>query len=324
MPVTRDIRREIARGDMKKECCMLSELLALMQALGSMSLRQGGQMALMFKTGSVSVAKRIKELLRAAFQMPVITDIIGQGQFGRRNSIRLTLSAEDSRRLLKRFHVLGTDAAGRDVYLGVPKRTMRRICCRRAFLKGAFLGAGSLSMPGKGYHAEFVLQDEAKARFLKRVLRLEHMESGILPRRDKWVVYLKDADAIERLLASMEAHVAVLELNEKRLMGQVKKQVTRAMNCDHANLKKQLSAAQRQAEAIEHLSKMRGLSSLSKKLEQLAVLRLVNKDLSLEQLGAKMNPPMTKSSVQSAMRRIMTLSEQANQKKPTNLRREDS
>lgn len=322
MSFTADIKQELVRSMPEKDCCMMAELNALTQSIGSLTLRSGGQVLLTFRTESLTVARHLLQMLRHGCRVQVRTRIDKNPRFGGRYVSTLMLGAEDSRRLLRRLNVIGKNDAGEEVFRGVPRRTVRRNCCRRAFIKGMFLGSGSVSAPGKGYHAEFVVADGARARFLTRVLDMTHVRSSVTERNGKAVVYLKDSEMISRLLAAMEASRAVLQIEEARTMGLVKKQVTRAMNCDGANLRKQLSAAQRQIAAIERISRLRGLSSLPEALENMARLRLAHQEATLEQLGALSEPPLTKSGVQQRLHKIEKLAEEIISHRPTEYKEE--
>ena len=322
MSFSSDIKREIAKNLPEKDCCVIAELNALTQCLGSLSLQGRGQVQLKFKSDNPVVARRLLVLLRQYCRVQVSTDVKKLPRFGGRFVTTLTLSLEDSHRLLRRLNVLKQDAGGQDVFQGVPRRIVRRICCRRAFLCGMFLGAGSVTAPEKDYHAEFVVGDEARARFLMRVLELSGIPASLTMRRGQAVVYLKDSEMIARLLATMSAARAMLRLEDVRTVGAVKQQVTRALNCDQANLNKQVSAAQRQLEAISRISHLVGLRSLPQPLEELARLRLSNQEASLEELGQKLSPPVTKSGIQHRMRKLLQMADSVTDRAPTTYQEE--
>lgn len=323
MSFSGETKQEIAKLSPEKECCMIAELNALTQCLGALSLLGGGRIQLKYAAESLVVARRLLVLLKSGLRYRVHTAVRREKRFGGRLVTTLALSAEESRHLLRRLSVLRQDENGEDVFQGVPRRIVRRICCRRSFLRGMFLGCGTVISPEKGYHAEFLVEDEQRARFLMRVLSLCDIEASMSMRRQKAVVYIKNGEAVSRLLATLGAARAVLKVEEVRTVRSVQKQVTRAINCDHANLGKQLSAAQRQLEAISHISRMTGLSALPDELQALARLRISHQDASLEQLGQLLKPTVSKSAVQHRMKRLMDIAAGLSVPVPTNTKQEE-
>lgn len=323
MSFSGETKQEIAKLSPEKECCMIAELNALTQCLGALSLLGGGRIQLKYAAESLVVARRLLVLLKSGLRYRVHTAVRREKRFGGRLVTTLALSAEESKHLLRRLSVLRQDENGEDVFQGVPRRIVRRICCRRSFLRGMFLGCGTVISPEKGYHAEFLVEDEQRARFLMRVLSLCDIEASMSMRRQKAVVYIKNGEAVSRLLATLGAARAVLKVEEVRTVRSVQKQVTRAINCDHANLGKQLSAAQRQLEAISHISRMTGLSALPDELQALARLRISHQDASLEQLGQLLKPTVSKSAVQHRMKRLMDIAAGLTVPVPTNTKQEE-
>lgn len=308
MSFAAEIKREIARDMPEKECCAMAELGALTQCLGSISLQGAGQMQVIYRSFSTTAGKRLLTLLRYYGQLDAASSVVKDPRFGGRFVTTITLTPADSRRLLRRLDVLRRDETGEDVFQGVPKRVVRRICCRRAFLRGMFLGCGTLSAPDKGYHAEFLVGDNARARFVQRVLEMCDIPSAITQRKGEAAVYIKDSGMIARLLATLGASRAMLEVEEMRTRGAVKQQVNRALNCDHANLEKQVASSRRQVDMITRISHLAGLTSLPRDLEALARLRLLHPEATLEQLGVMLSPPISKSGVQHRMRRLSQVS----------------
>lgn len=324
MSFSGETKQEIGKLPLEKECCLIAELNALTQCLGALSLHGGGRIQLKYVTESIVVARRLLVLLKKGLHVQVRTGIRKENRFGGRLVTTLSLSAEDSRHLLRRLNVLKQDEQGEDVFQGVPRRIVRRICCRRSFLRGMFLGCGTVISPEKGYHAEFLVEDEQRARFLIRVLALCDIEASLSFRREKAVVYMKNGEIVARLLATLGANRAVLKTEEVRTLQSVKKQVTRAMNCDHANMGKQLSAAEKQLSAITRISKLIGLSALPDELQALARMRISHQEASLEQLGQLMEPPVSKSGVQHRMKRLTDMAAGLSIPIPTNTVQEET
>jgi DNA-binding protein WhiA len=189
----------------------------------------------------------------------------------------------------------------------VPRHPMTRQCCRRAFLRGTFLGAGTVTNPEKEYHFEWKAEDEHLPGVLEKLLEKCGLPFHTYERMGQRVVYLKGAQQIADVLALMGAGQSVLELENIRIRKQLRAAAVRAANCDEHNGERMLDAAQKQAEAIRQISLKQGLFTLPRTLQDLARLRLENPDLSLKELGEMLDPPVGKSGVNHRMRRLMEI-----------------
>lgn len=180
-------------------------------------------------------------------------------------------------------------------------------CCRRAFLRAVFLGAGSMGDPRRGYHWEVSLADRATARKVRDLLRAEGLRSGLVRRRHEHVVYMKEADAIAAWLTLAGAHEALLSLENTRIYKDMKNRLNRLVNCETANLSRTINAGVQQQEDIRLLAATRGLGALSPGLREVAGLRLEHPDATLEELGRLLSPPLSKSGVNHRLREIRRL-----------------
>ena len=177
-------------------------------------------------------------------------------------------------------------------------------CCKRAFIRGVFLAIGSISDPEKGYHLEFVCEDEEQARFLCNVITSFDIEARVLERKEHHVVYLKEGSSIVDLLNVMEAHVALMELENLRIIKEMRNTVNRRVNCETANINKTVNAAAKQVEDIMYIEERKGLASLPDMLYEMARVRLDNPDATLKELGEMLVPPVGKSGVNHRLRKI--------------------
>ena len=298
------VKQELAALPLEKPCCMAAEFNALTACCASLSLQGGGRAQVQYRTLSASVLKRIFTLLRRRYNLRGLPRQSSLSRFGGQKQYALQLSIQDSRALLQKLFP-GKSAQDLGAFRGVPKRVARRICCRRAWVRGAFLGCGSLSDPETGYRAEFVLQDVSRAAYLLRLLALCDVRASLAQRRGVQVVYVRQGDALVTLMGLMGAARAVLDIENIRASGSLNAAINRITNCDSANVSKQLSAAQRQVARITRISLAQGLNALPQELEQLARLRLSNPDANLAQLGELLDPPLGKSGVQHRMERIL-------------------
>ena len=191
----------------------------------------------------------------------------------------------------------------------VPSETVdglliQKSCCRRAYIRGAFLAGGSISDPRKSYHFEIVCRSVAQAKQLREIINSFGMDAKIVARKRYQVVYIKEGEQIVDLLNVMEAHVALMDLENVRILKEMRNSVNRKVNCETANISKTVNAAVQQVRDIEYIRKTAGLSSLPENLQEMALLRLEYPDAPLKELGAYLNPPVGKSGVNHRLPRI--------------------
>lgn len=181
---------------------------------------------------------------------------------------------------------------------------VERGCCKQAFIRGAFLTIGSLADPEKGYHCEFVCHREEQAQLLKKLIGDFELSPKIVSRKKYWVVYLKDSSMIVDLLNIMGAHVSLMDLENVRILKDMRNSVNRRVNCETANLNKTVQAAVKQIEDINYIVQTKGIKFLPDNLRQIAELRLEEQDTPLQELGEKLDPPLGKSGVNHRLRKI--------------------
>ncbi len=187
---------------------------------------------------------------------------------------------------------------------------LQQVCCRRAFLRGAFLAGGSISDPNKSYHFEIVCKTLEQAEQLRDIINSFAMEAKIVERKKHQVVYLKEGAQIVDMLNIMEAHVALMNLENVRILKEMRNSVNRKVNCETANISKTVNAAVRkQLEDIVFIRDKAGLDSLPDNLREIALLRLENPDAPLKELGTFLDPPVGKSGVNHRLRRISEIAE---------------
>ena len=306
MSFSSKVKEELLRQSLGKSCCSLSELSALTQTSGSLALRGAGRVQVTYRVESAALARRIFLLLRTRLDIVAKLHYVQNARLGGRRSCVLTLGDQDSQRLLLALHMMeqGEDG-GVTLRRTAPRHPMTRQCCRRAFLRGAFLGAGSMTSPEKGYHFQWVADDEGLMKTIIRLLEKSDLPARTFERKGRQVVYLKGAQQIADALALMGASASVLDMENIRITKQMRADANRASNCDEHNSEKMLNAAEKQIDAIKLISIQRGLFTLPPGLQEIARLRLEHTSLSLTELGQLMTPPVGKSGVNHRMRRLM-------------------
>lgn len=179
-----------------------------------------------------------------------------------------------------------------------------RSCCRRAYIRGAFLASGSFSDPEKSYHLEIVCQDERQAHFLTEILTSFEIEAKTVIRKKYHVLYVKDGTRIAGALSVMGAHVALMDFENMRILKEMRNSVNRKVNCETANIGKTVTAAQRQIEVIKDLQRSDEYKGLPAPLKAIAELRIAYPEATLEELGQMSTPVLGKSGVNHRLRKL--------------------
>lgn len=186
---------------------------------------------------------------------------------------------------------------------------IKRSCCKRAFLRGAFLCVGSITDPGKGNHLEFVCADKEMADLLIEYMAEFEIFAKTIIRKKHYVVYLKDGEEIVNLLNVMGAHVSLMEFENQRILKEISNSVNRRVNCETANIAKTVNAATKQVEDIILIRDTCGFGGLPQNLREMAQVRIDYPEASLKELGSYLEPPVGKSGVNHRLRRLSELAE---------------
>ena len=188
---------------------------------------------------------------------------------------------------------------------GIYSTLIRSKCCKKSYLRGVFMGSGTMNDPSRGYHLELVCATQTLAADLRKMINsFVDLNAKIVKRKDKYIVYMKSSDNICDTLSIMGAHSQRLLFEEVVLNKGIVNATVRLTNCDNANTDRTLDASSRQIACIRKIEKLRGLDFLPPKLRHAAQLRLEYPEASLIQLGEMMDPPMKKSGINNRFRKI--------------------
>jgi len=188
-------------------------------------------------------------------------------------------------------------------------------CCIKTLLRQAFIDFGSVNNPEKSYHLELVVDSEELAALLTAVINEYNISAKIMVRGTSYVVYLKGSEDISDFLKLTGAANTVMEFENVRILKEVRSNINRGVNCETSNIQKKIDASFKQMESIEYIKNTAGLSCLPEELQQLAELRLTNKEAGLMELGELSNPRVSKSGVSHRMKRIIDFAENLKNKK---------
>lgn len=301
------VKAELAHLQTEQECCRRMELAALLRAVGRLELQGGGRIAISLSTDSSPVARKIIRLLRATFGMEYKLMVLRRQTMRKNLVYRLFIPYQDG--LPEMLKACGLVDAGGSLSEWVDVPELENDHCRRAYLRGTFLGSGWVSSPERQHHLEMLTATTEAADSLGQMLFGYGISVRMTVRKEALILYIKDADQISRFLKLVGAHQSVLHYEDVRVLKEMKNRVNRQVNAEVANVAKAADAAARQVEALERLRLAGGLARLSSTLREFAELRLSHPDASLKELGEMCNPPVGKSGAAHRMRQLMDLAD---------------
>lgn len=304
MTFSEEVKQELARLSISNECCQVAELAALIRLNGSIEISRSGQQGLSVTTQNPATARVIFKLFRAVFGVQAEIYIRRKVRL-RKNNVYMVWCRGNVPELLQQ---VGLIEAGNALGHGVAPKIVAKQCCRRAYLRGAFLAAGAINDPLKvSYHMEITTDYEDQAEVLCKLMGKEGLAPKVVRRKDALVVYVKESERIVRFLNIIGAHAGLLHFEDARIRKQMRNQVNRLVNAETANLGKTVEAAMRQVDAIRVLAARQELAYLSPALRQIAELRISHPEASLQELGQLAEPPLSKSAVNHRLRKLVQL-----------------
>lgn len=289
MSFSREVKNELASHVDKARHCQLAELAAIISHEARVCIRDG-QTHLEFQSDNPLTQKKYFTLL---------------GKTTTIDSNELNLGQEDAKEVLTTVKMWKETETAQPLCMDVVDGLLlQQTCCKRAYIRGAFLASGSISDPNKSYHFEIVCRTFEQGRQLQQVMTDFGVDAKIVERKKYFVVYLKEGAQIVDMLNVMGAHIALMNLENVRILKEMRNSVNRKVNCETANISKTVNAAVRQVEDIQLIVEKQGMSSLPENLQEIARVRMENPDMPLKELGALLTPPIGKSGVNHRLRRI--------------------
>ena len=311
MSFASETKNELARIEPEKKCCMLAEISGLLRVAGSIGLVGFGKFKIIITTDNPAVARHYKKLIQDYFGIETKLEIgegkaVGKNRSSRKFSYSITIDADNrSEQILRETGILLVREGNNYISDGIYSGIVRTKCCKKAYLRGVFMGAGTMSDPEKGYDLEFVLESATMAADLKKLINsFVDLSCKVTERRGKHVVYMKKADYISDMLAIMGASSQVFSMEETRIKKEMVGSARRMSNCDSANMDRSIEASMKHIEAIKKIQKTKGLASLPETLREAAELRLENPDVSLTALGEMCEPSVKKAAISKRLKKI--------------------
>lgn len=309
MSFSGSVKEELLRHEDSARHCQIAELAAMIAFNGEIVRLPSKDIILRMSSENESIIRKCFTLLGKTFTINGEVSI--DEKIVRKNN-RFTIDIEDPEttvKVLQAIKVLTADR--RPVHSDglVSSMVIQKNCCRRAFLRGAFLCAGSISDPEKFYHFEIVCTTPAKALQLQEIIQSFEIDAKIVKRKKYHVVYVKEGAQIVELLGLMGAGVSLMNLENVRILKGMRNTVNRKVNCETANINKTVNAAVKQMEDIIYIRDTVGLHRLPENLEETALLRLEYPQASLKELGTLLSIPVGKSGINHRLRKICSIAE---------------
>jgi len=297
-----EVKKEISHDYPAKPCCELAQAAGFFRATGSLK-PAGGEIGLILTTSIPAVARHYKQLYEALAGEPLFVSVVHRG--GRVSPRRIELNLPPSKAgadLCIKAGIISRKEGLLTVENGIAPGLVAFKCCRKSFLKGLFLGTGSVADPMKRYHFEIILQDPAFAADVRRLMNgFTDIHAGVMERSGKYVVYLKAAEQIKDMLGIMDAHLHLLSYEDSRARHELRGRANRYSNCDNANLDRQAIAGAAQMRAIAAID---DLDELPAKLREVAIARKENPEASLTEIGMMLDPPISKSATAARLKSL--------------------
>lgn len=306
MSFSYNVKREIAQKFGNARHCNIAELAAILNMCAYIG-RFRQKFYIKLQTENAFLARKCFTLIEKTFKIRCNVTVRKSHLY----CVYILTITQDAEKILNATGVLLSEKICNQCYLPV----VNSICCRRAYLRGAFLASGYINDPQKNYHLEFVQENKAQAEQLQNLLHTFCLDAKIVQRKENFIVYLKEGEQITDMLNIMQAYTSLLTMENVRIWKEVRNDVNRKVNCETANLSKTVMAAIKQVEDIQYLQKQKEWKNLPNTLLETAQLRLQYPEASLKELGLLMTPSVGKSGVNHRLKKISMIAEQVRKDK---------
>ena len=285
MSFSSEVKEELSRHLGKSRHCQIAELAALIAFDGKVQVSESG-CDLFLDSENDLLNTKYDLLLKKLFDFP-------EGKSGR-----------EQKKIYETVKMWDEDHQIPIITESVNGLLLLQGCCKRAYIRGAFLAGGSISDPNKSYHFEIVCRTMPQAEQLRDTMNSFDVDAKIVERKKHFVVYLKEGAQIVDILNVMEAHVALMNLENVRILKEMRNSVNRKVNCETANLVKAADASARQIAAIKSVLREGGEEAFPDNLRETVRLRLSYPTDSLTELARRFDPPISKPGLSHRLKKI--------------------
>ncbi|HWR42482.1 DNA-binding protein WhiA [Sporomusa sp.] len=301
MSFSAEVKNELARIIGEQSCCAAAELAALIRMGGAMSIGGNANLGINFSSENAAVTRKVLGLIKRYSNVKTEVVVTRGRRLKKSNTYHVrVVPSPGVNELLASLGIMRVDGLNVQSDSGI----LRKVCCRRAYLRGAFLGGGSVNRPEGSYHLELVTGNVELAKSLVRIMKSLSLPGRMTDRKDDYIVYLKDGNAITAFLQIIGAHNALLTFENVRVVKDMRNQVNRLVNCETANLQKTVNAAVRQVESIRIIAQNLGLDKLPPPLREVAEARLAHPEATLSELVEALEGRVGKSGINHRLRKL--------------------
>jgi DNA-binding protein WhiA len=314
MSFSSKVKDEVSNHFENARHCNIAELSAMINMCGHIDQKYGN-IVVKIQTENINVARKYFLLIKKTFNIDGEVSVKRSSQ-ANSNSIYSVIvkNTIEARKLLMATGILTMYQDKSYLSNYIDPILIKKTCCKRAYIRGVFLATGSLSNPEKTYHLEFVDDDYQHSLELQNLINYFDMDAKMIERKGHYVVYLKEGEKIVDLLNVIGAHISLMDLENLRIIKDMRNNVNRIVNCETANLNKTVSASIKQLSEIEYIQETIGLNSLPELLEEVARKRLMFPEASLKELGEMLSPTVGKSGVNHRLKKISVIAETIKQR----------
>ena len=305
MSFSSKVKEELSKDCNNPRHCCIAETAAIISMCGKVIFDEKDRVRIEIHTENVTVARKYFTLLKKTYNINTDISIRHSSSLNKSRSYILSVNDDETARkilmtcrLMKPFGVIEEDFSISDSFI------IQSECCKRAFIRGAFLASGSVSDPVKTYHFEIVCLSEAKAKQLQMIMETFNINARVIKRRKYFVVYVKDSSQVVDLLNIMGAYNALMDMENVRIVKDMRNNVNRKVNCETANINKTVSAAVKQIEDIRFIQMSSAFDELPESLQEMAELRVRYPEATLAELGQLLDTPVGKSGVNHRLKKI--------------------
>lgn len=309
MTFSKIIKEELSKQSSSARHCCIAEIAAMLSVCGKLVVDDYGRKTLILQTENITVARKYFTLVKKTFNINTDIQIRKNMSAKRGNTYILRMEGREVERLLLTTKLTCYRLDNDELGLYTDHLVVQNTCCKRAFIRGAFLAAGSMSDPEKAYHLEIVLPDSKRADQLIEVINSFFIDAKVVVRKKYHVVYIKEGSQIVDLLNIMEAHNALMNFENVRILKEMRNSINRQVNCEAANINKTVVAATKQIDDINFIKETIGFEGLSEGLEDVARLRISYPEASLKELGDLLCPPIGKSGVNHRLKKLSCIAD---------------
>ncbi len=305
------VKDELSRQLSPARHCRIAEIAAILSMCGRVIFDENDRISIKIHSESISVARKYFTLLKKSFNINSDVSVRCNYYLKKRRTYIVSVTEDAvARKILYATRLMTPDGEVSEDYSVTDHVLIQNPCCMRAFLRGSFLAGGSVSDPQKTYHFEISCSSNEKALQLSQLMAQFNIEGKIILRQRHYVVYIKEGSQIVDMLNVMEAHNSLMEMENVRILKEMRNSVNRRVNCETANINKTVSAAVKQVEDITLIRDTIGFSELSDGLREMAGLRLEYPEATLVELGQMLSSPVGKSGVNHRLRKLSMIAEE--------------